>query len=275
MTEASSSPTHYPPPGSAPVALVVAHPGHELRLHHWLELYRPHTFVLTDGSGSGDQGRIEASRRALERCGAVPGTIFGVWTDREAYRIVLDHRLEEVQRVVLDLAESLVRLKVELLASDAVEGFNSTHDLCFVIAEAALNIASRRLGRPIPHLDFPLEAAPGSRRITEGAPPLRLVLDASAFDRKLEAADAYLALQGEVERALEIHSSEAFRVEVLSPVPAGSDLDQRALGEDQVPFYERHGAQRVAEGTYRQVLRYRQHWLPLAWALRRWAAETA
>jgi hypothetical protein len=33
-------------------ALVIAHPGHELRALHWLRLSRPCVFVLTDGSGS-------------------------------------------------------------------------------------------------------------------------------------------------------------------------------------------------------------------------------
>ena len=32
-------------------ALIVAHPGHELRVHHWMELARPLVLVLTDGSG--------------------------------------------------------------------------------------------------------------------------------------------------------------------------------------------------------------------------------
>ena len=31
--------------------LVVAHPGHELRVHGWLELARPTVCILTDGSG--------------------------------------------------------------------------------------------------------------------------------------------------------------------------------------------------------------------------------
>src|SRR5207253_5484219 len=30
-------------------ALVIAHPGHELRVYHWLRLARPSVFILTDG----------------------------------------------------------------------------------------------------------------------------------------------------------------------------------------------------------------------------------
>lgn len=34
---------------SGRAALVVAHPGHELRVYGWLEQARPRVFVLTDG----------------------------------------------------------------------------------------------------------------------------------------------------------------------------------------------------------------------------------
>ena len=40
--------------------LFVAHPGHELCVHGWLEIARPKVFVLTDGSG-------RSGRRAFDR----------------------------------------------------------------------------------------------------------------------------------------------------------------------------------------------------------------
>ena len=40
-----------------PVALVVAHPGHELLAYGWLSRYRPSVFVVTDGSGRDGQAR--------------------------------------------------------------------------------------------------------------------------------------------------------------------------------------------------------------------------
>ena len=50
-------------------ALVIAHPGHELRIHHWLERARPVTFVLTDGSGHTDHSRIEFHHDRPRSCG--------------------------------------------------------------------------------------------------------------------------------------------------------------------------------------------------------------
>jgi hypothetical protein len=38
--------------------------------------------------------------------------------------------------------------------------------------------------------------------------------------------------------------------------------------EDTKPYYEEYGEKRVAEGKYGEVIRYREHVLPLAEALR-------
>ncbi|MEM9555637.1 MAG: hypothetical protein AAGC60_15370 [Acidobacteriota bacterium] len=250
----------------------MAHPGHELRVHHWTELHRPLAFVLTDGSGRNDTGRIDSSRRVLVAAKAKPADCFGRWRDREAYRIMLDQRAAEVQSVIDEIASALVAADVEQIASDAIEGYSPTHDLCSIVAESAARIAEHRLGRPIRHLEFPLEAEPGAIADTSGA--IRIDLDEPAMERKLEAARTYDPLRGEVERALENHSTAAFRSEWLSPAAPGRDLRQLAVqrGRDR-PRYEDFGEQRVAGGSYTEVLRFTQHWLPLAASLRRWAAD--
>ncbi|MEL7060728.1 MAG: hypothetical protein AAGN46_11950 [Acidobacteriota bacterium] len=271
MTSDLASPAK-PPGASRRSALIVAHPGHELRVHRWLELERPSVFVLTDGSGHAGPGRLGSSQHVIEMGGARCGSVFGRWSDREAYRVIFDHSLDEVREVVLAIVEELVALEVELVASDAVEGFNPTHDLCFVIAEAATTIASRRLHRQVRHLVFPLEDAPDAASSSR-QPVVRLELGSEAWRRKLDAARAYAELREEVDRAFTNHALDAFRVEVLSRVPAELSLEILTLGDAATTRYEAFGEQRVAEGKYREVLRLHEHWLPLADALRRWAAS--
>src|SRR5438552_2179679 len=70
-------------------ALVIAHPGHELRVHAWVELAQPLAFVLTDGSGHTGQSRLASTSRLLERTGAAPGGIYGRLTDRALYPAIL------------------------------------------------------------------------------------------------------------------------------------------------------------------------------------------
>src|SRR5439155_2029574 len=81
-------------------ALVVAHPGHELRVHGWLERARPLTFVLTDGSASTGRPRLDSTTVVLTRVGARPGSIYGRFSDAAFYQALLAYRFDEFDHLV-------------------------------------------------------------------------------------------------------------------------------------------------------------------------------
>src|SRR3954470_22561000 len=87
-------------------AMVIAHPGHELRVHHWLELARPVVFVLTDGSGRTGHPRLDATSRVLEAAGARRGPVFGRWTDRSVYEAIETRDLDPFVETVRTLAHA-------------------------------------------------------------------------------------------------------------------------------------------------------------------------
>src|SRR5437660_1178518 len=70
-------------------ALFIAHPGHELLVHGWVELVKPSVFVLTDGSGRTNQSRLESTTAILNQTGAKRGRIYGRLTDRASYSAIL------------------------------------------------------------------------------------------------------------------------------------------------------------------------------------------
>lgn len=249
-------------------ALICAHPGHELRVHGWLERERPEVLVLTDGSGRSGDSRVASTAEVLRRTGARPGPVFGRFTDRVLYEIVLEGRTGVLAGLARELADALVAARVELVAGDAVEGFNPSHDLCRLLADTAVVIASRRLGHPIENLEFPLDGSPNGAGNGHGG--VRLELDDAALERKLAAARAYPELQDEVDRTLARHGPAAFRVERLRPADPAADVEA-LVGER--PEYERYGEERVAAGVYTRVLRLREHFLPVARALRELAAR--
>ncbi len=74
-----------------PAALIVGHPGHELRVHGWLEVARPLVFVLTDGSGRTGNSRVSSTKSIVNQAGATPGRLFGAITDEAAYEAILNH----------------------------------------------------------------------------------------------------------------------------------------------------------------------------------------
>jgi hypothetical protein len=242
-------------------ALVSAHPGHELRVHGWLERERPEVFVLTDGSGSTGKPRVASSAALLARAGARPGSVFGRFSDRELYEIILDGRIEPLAALAHELAGAFAAGGIETVAADAIEGFNPSHDLCRLLTDAAVVLARRRTGRAISCYEFPLEGAPDSER--DGS--LCLVLDDAALERKMAAARAYPEMASEVARAFERHGAAAFRTECLRPADPEADVESLI---PQPPYYESYGERQVQAGRYPQVLRFREHFLPLARALR-------
>jgi hypothetical protein len=243
-------------------ALIIGHPGHELRIHHWVETARPLTFVLTDGSGRGHQSRLPSTAIVLRRAGARPAPIFGRWTDAQGYQILLSGNLRALAGLTRELGQALVANEIQAVVADAMEGFNPTHDLCRHLTNAAVLTAERSTGRKIANFDFVLVAPPDTASEEIRDQCIRLQLDPAALSRKRVAAENYPELKEEIDAAISKFGLEIFATELLRPVVA----DLSATFDDQ-PFYEIHGADRVKEGHYHQVIRYREHFRPLMEAL--------
>ena len=241
-------------------ALFMAHPGHELRIHHWMEKHRPLVCILTDGSGSTGHSRLHSSRQVIERSGARPGPIFGRFSDRKLYSILLAREWDPLLSLVDELASFLTSEGVSMVAGDAPEGFNPAHDATRLMLNAAVQIAAGPDGAPC-NLDFTLDGPPADGSRSDW---LILDLDDDALARKMAAARGYREMGGEVQGALERFGLEGLRRECLRPV--GYGLSIRSLIDDP-PFYEAHGRNRVEEGVYSAVIRFRDHLEPLAEAL--------
>jgi hypothetical protein len=240
---------------------VAAHPGHELRVHGWLESARPFVCFLTDGSGRSTKDRLESSRRVLAAAGAQAGPVFGRLRDAKAYEAILAGDVALFFDLAQELADHFVGEQISFVAADAAEGYNPVHDICRSVVNAAV-VLSRR---PISCWSYPLVGSPDQG----DAGSYRFELNDEAFSRKLASARAYPELVGEVDAAMSDHGADAFRVECLMPV----DPQARVVPPENPPFYERYGEQRVNAGHYARVLRYREHVAPLEEAIRQRAAR--
>jgi hypothetical protein len=239
-------------------ALVVAHPGHELRLHGWLERARPTLFVISDGSAR-SRSRIPSTRAVLDAVGCRPGSLFGRFTDTELYDAIIGGDVERVAEATRELSDALASAGVEQVVCDAWEYYNPAHDLCRVMTALAVERARTMAGRDIAFYDY---AVVGRTGPAGASGEIVIALDDDALARKLAAARAFDFLQNDVDEQLR-DGSEPFRIECLRlaslevalPPPAGK------------PAYELFGEARVAEGRYATVLRYREHFLPFVKAL--------
>jgi hypothetical protein len=250
-------------------ALLVAHPGHELRLHGWIERCKPAVFVLTDGSGHSGRSRLDSTTCVLQRCGATQGSIYGRFTDTELYALMLGGQTSRLCGLAGELAEQLVLLGISTLVGDAVEGYNPSHDLCQYLMRAAARVAEGRTGRPITCYEYPVVGHPAAGpEASAGDGTIRLTLDPAAVQRKLDAAGSYPELKDEVEQALAKHGRASFATESLRE---SDPREEEARLSQGPPFYESHGQRQVNAGYYTAVIRYQEHFEPLVRALDRLA----
>jgi len=232
--------------------LLVAHPGHELLLYGWMLQARPRVCVLTDGSGHHDASRLHATKELLDSVGADAGEIFGRFTDREVYAALLEGRPDAIEALVEEVAEMLVRHRIDAVVADAMEGFNPVHDLCRIIAGAACELA----GGTIRCYEYPLHAGPQART----ANSIVYELDDATLARKLAAARKMSAAISDIAGMLAEFGEESFRCESFTVAPTWTSPGWPA-GER--PLYERFGEERVADGRYGSVIRYAEHFQPL------------
>ena len=124
-------------------ALVVAHPGHELRVYHWLRLARPLCFVLTDGGGRSGKSRLSSTTKLLEQNGARAGCIYGRLTDQAIYTAIIKGESDLFITLTEELARELLGEGTEYVVGDAIEGYNPAHDVCRLMINAAVEKANR------------------------------------------------------------------------------------------------------------------------------------
>jgi hypothetical protein len=248
----------------ADAALVIAHPGHELRVFGWASQVRPLTFVLTRGDGRSGESRLHSTSAVLASIGARQGSVYGRFSDREIYELLLGQRHDVLLGLRDELAEAFVAANITVVACDAEEWYNPSHDVCRYVAVAAAKRAETWTGRPIQVFDFPLVAAPDTCPEHLRSRAIRLELDDATFSRKLQSAQHYLELRSEVERALAADGAEAFRVECLRPALPSEDA---LVGR---PFYEDYGERQVKAGHYAEAITFDGHVSAMRTALNSW-----
>jgi hypothetical protein len=245
-------------------ALVAGHPGHELRVFGWMSQAMPRVYLITDGSGRQGVSRTSSSAAVLAGLSALHGEIFGVLSDAEIYRAILEKDFCVFIRLLDQLAASFVKHQIDMVAGDAAEGFNPTHDLCRTLINAAVRAAERATGQPIANFEFCLtEWEQAHAEQIHDSRCRHLILDDELLAQKLAAAREYPELQHEVLCALAHRGQDYFRVECFRKVESPG----LAPVDSEKPLYEIWGERRVAEGEYTSVIRRQTHVLPIGQAI--------
>ncbi len=250
------------------LALVVGHPGHELKVFGVLSECKPWVYILTDGSGRHGTSRLPSTEKLIQIVGAQRGELFGLISDIAIYEAILAPRPILFLQMVDRLAASLIEHEIDTVAGDATEGFNPTHDICRALIDAAVEIATRLTGKPIGNYEVRLTGWERKSELEHDDQCLHLRLDDELLSRKFAAAEQYPELKDEVQRSVEHFGREYFRTECLRRV---SEIAPPAASGK--PFYESWGEQQVAKGAYKSGIRFQQHVVPILDKIREHAAS--
>ncbi len=245
-----------------PAALVIAHPGHELRVYNWLSLVHPRVFILTDGSGPARKSRLHRTTSILSSLGVRNGSVYGRFTDRDLYSAILAHQVGLFVGIAAELAEALVRDRIEYVVGDAIEGYNPVHDICRLIINAAVKKACE-MGNCVENFDVLLADKLAEETPLAATGIISIVVDERMVAEKLRVARDYSELAVDVKRVLAQEGIAALGTEYLRPVNENS----YNLLSQEPPYYEVYGEKQVAAGRYQQVIRFHDHVLPIGEAL--------
>ena len=246
--------------------LVIAHPGHELRVYGWVAQARPWVCILTDGSGSDGVPRIEHTLAILKALGASTTPICGEISDRRIYEYFLKQESAPLEAIGRRLAQLILEEEIDTVVSDGIEGYNPVYDLCDLLTRAAVATAANT-GRPCRHYTIPLMGDPRKPPHSPASEVREIDLSPALFQRKLQVIREYADLSGpafkqEIEATIRNFGQQALAREYLFPA---TPQDRWELPfEQEKPFYETYGERQVAAGRYQSVIRFREHFLPIA-----------
>lgn len=237
--------------------LLIAHPGHELRLLEWVRRKQPHIAVLTHGDGSLGQPRLADTQAVMA---SLQVQVRSDWlqpvADSVVYQALLKSDVALLQQWMSGLVAAGLRGEFDAVVADEAEGYNPTHDLCRVLANQ-LVVHLARAGRPVPCLEFPLIAHP-SDPAREASCVERVLLNEAELVQKLHVMRRYAeqcspVLVRELQTMLEVHGEAAFAKECLY---AAAPTPYEGLPEsDWKPHFEQVGEAKLLAGTYSQVIR--------------------
>ncbi len=251
------------PPADSNAALILSHPGHELRVLGWVEMAKPLVIILTDGSGHSVAPRIDLSREVLHEAGARIATLFGDFADRQVYEAILNQDTAFFIAIQTRITELLKSHRIDFVAGDAIEGYNPSHDLCRVLIDNSV----RSLTTEFPSYEFPLIAHPAIWSEQAGA--LCYQLSPEKQQWKLDRITSYAQSVGgqlltEVQEGLAKAGAGTLASEWFTPSRSTASLKDF---EHSPPYYEQHGNQRVRAGLYENTIRFNEHIRPLLEAL--------
>lgn len=233
-------------------ALIIAHPGHELRVLKFIELFKPLVFVLTDGSGTTGKSRLQSSHNIFRhfKC-EISETIFGDYPDKQFYEHILKKRISFFNAIKNGIKSELAEKEITMVFGGACEGFNPVHDICRYLINAC--VRDLQFTTKIANYEF-LLAGSDPYNVCFGT-----MLTANLSEQDIFMRDnlikGYPEIQQEVELAkARMKDAGDFNREVLREITTDNRVARNWITDP--PFYESYGKKKLEEGKYKEVITF-------------------
>lgn len=236
--------------------LLIAQPGHELKILGWLKTYLPDVVILTQGEGSTGSARLDQSLLLIHELGLrIRTDCLPPLSDQEVYRSILMQQGALLLNNWFKTLYTFIKEEhITALVADSAEGYNPIQDLCRVLA----NQLTARLcqeGYEILNLEFPLLEHPQHAK-HNNAPKIEIHLSPEQLRNKIDLARQYGAgdqrLAEKIEMGFARFGEEAFKIESFYPAQM-TDYEKNKL-PDLKPNFEIIGEERKQEGVYQAVI---------------------
>ncbi len=255
---------------AARVAMVFAHPAHEVFTAGMIQRLRPDVLYLTCGSTAGDPRREQQSREVLSDLGHSGRVTFLPFGEDEVFAALLAVDVAFFERLGQRVAEWLTSMRPTTVFTDAYEWYNPVHDTAPLLVDVACRKMLPPSRRPQQcELPFGFQTLQGCLADKHMSPDWswhRFRLTAAEAQRKREVIRR---CETEDPKVLEVTANwpdERFEQEVFYLAAHNRDFGQ-APPHGGWATYDDHGARRVQNGRYARSIRFRDHYAPVARAL--------
>lgn len=281
-------------------ALCIAHPGHELRLHGFLEQTRPCVFIFTDGSHRTGQDMMFDSIRVIDRAtkqgiklnlaflnSDASKKIFKIsrhdlpegeqhLKDSQIYNEVLNQFTDISTYFIHMMAKNFMLYKIDYVIGDASEGTNVCHEVMRILTDVAIQLVKKISGKEIICYDFALDR-PFNENVNDQC--IHIELDDAAMYRKINAILKYPLGIHDLKPNISLDYNLLLELQKMKDGEAAvkklmkdTNIDflkneyLRPYSSSEVtskPLYELEGEKAVQAGKYYDVITYEKHLKPL------------
>lgn len=217
-------------------ALSIAHAGHELRMHGFLEKANPYIFILTDGSNDKAPSRMGYTQIYTSSLFPEKKDIFMTFSQSD--KLKDDKYIKEVQILndimqgktefsemfAGEMAHVMVEKKIDYVVCDASEGTDVMHEVCVILTDIAIRVAEKMGRKKIMRYEYAV-SKPYNHDLTDEC--IHIKLDDAMASRKLfELAKYHISILGDIKHDVAMDETIAFQVKQM---PGGIEALQNML----------------------------------------------